>query len=250
MNIGTRTLSPFSRSLSNLLISITLNLIRSGLGSRSLSSQLRHREAATNHPSAATMGSTSSSKGSGKHFTRKSSAKHSKGKGKKAEHQPPETLEIWVAVFRPYGGHWYHWSIGAYDNSRGTWHMFEAIRESASGPFMVNYRPSNPQNSSRCIRPLTFVGSIDRTFRDDVFAAIHQVRTPRGNVFWNCQDYVDGVIWALVNCGLLDVGVVEPTSVLLEEYRGGMVDDFADIERQGRAGRILSAEFVVDSDSD
>lgn len=180
----------------------------------------------------------------------KSSGKRSKRIWKETDFQAAEALQVWVAVERPNEGRFYHWSIAVFDVARGAWHTYEAARAEADGPFESNYRSTDPRDSNCCIKPMTLVSHVDGSLYDGVFAAINQVRIPSDTTNWNCQNYVQEVLSGLVKSNLVEVSAVETASAQLALYWGEMSEDFAAAEPPRDPGRVLSDEYVVDSDSD
>lgn len=156
-------------------------------------------------------------------------------------------LTVWVAVYKPEDGKYFHWAISICDEARNKWHTYEAIRTSPKGPFTTNYMQCDPQRSSQCL-PLSFLSRISATCFDAVTQTIKDISIPKPQGDYNCQTYVIDVCSGLVRAGHVNATDFVATLEELQVYQGEQKRDFGEMGGEGKL-KVISDEYVTDSAS-
>jgi len=209
--------------------------------------------------------SKESSKGISKGKPKSKSNGKSKGKSKdksKGKSKDPEDetrfLDLYLAVKRPLQGNFYHWGFVVRDKER-EWHFFQVVQDVMDGPYRREFLRENPEDSQRCLRPLTSSGQLHPDWWDQLVQGLGRVLVPGEGESWNCQDYVMDIWDMLYDAQMIshDVWVMGKANMMPfygadvcwdAEVEGG---DGGDVhEEEPRDSRqFRSAQFVYDSSS-
>jgi hypothetical protein len=180
------------------------------------------------------------------------SGKSRHGGSKKADAEEQSYIYLYIAVYEPSEGHYYHWAFAIYDSSAEAsteWCLFEAVRLNRTS-FNTVARQIDPRTSSRCL-PLHYVGAVYRSSLNDIIGIIQSIRAPANNANWDCQNYVTQICRELVDGGFVDaddyVGVTWPG---VSPYHGYQELAFENRVQQRAGGGVVSEEYIEDSGSD
>ena len=198
------------------------------------------------HRSRGKSGQKSSTK-SGQKSSTKSGQKSSKGSKHPPEPQE-QRLHLYIAVYTPSSGHYYHWAVTIFDEATGEWHTYEVTRSYEDGPFTTRYLAVDPRNSTRC-QPLVYLAGRSSDSLEDVVLAITGVpaQARRG---WDCQSYVVDVMHALESENLVTEEERLAAWGQVAEFYGYIEEDFGGQQPAVDDERILSEEYVYDSSDD
>lgn len=201
------------------------------------------------HPSKHTKGEKEKSKGN--------SSKHKSAKGESSEQdKDSQATDLYCAVYTPTFGNYYHWAFAMNHRPTRQWQLFQVIQEEEGGPFIRNQREVNPSNSSRCLQPL-LLGRMPASRWDWLIRKVPTIPVPGEGESWNCQDYVVE-IWELLRGVIGEAAWNEGYQEMLSYYgqdfgdqgenEGGEENYEEDDDGTEGGGKILSQEFVYDSD--
>ncbi|KAG4430263.1 hypothetical protein IFR05_014259 [Cadophora sp. M221] len=191
----------------------------------------------------------SGQKSSGKsgHKSSGKSGQSSKGSSKGSKHhpKPQQQLHLYIAVYTPSSGHYYHWAITIFDEATGEWHTYEVIRSYESGPFATHYLEADPRSSTRC-QPLVYLAGRPSTSLDTIIGIITGVLV-QADPRWDCQSYVVDIMNALERENLVTEEEHQAAWGQVTGFYGYMEQDFGAQQPAADDERILSDEYAYDS---
>lgn len=202
-----------------------------------------------------TGGSKGESSTSGKSTTRHKSSKARSSKGKPAKQTDPE-IDVSVAVYWPRWGNYYHWAFVLQNSYTAEWDVYEAAQDEEDGPYYPNHLSVNPTNSRRCLLPLVPLVSLDLIHKPTIDGIISEMRVPGQAAAWNCQDYVMDIWEVMYMFEMVSLEEYEYARERLMQFYGqdfgGMspasIEEEEEEARESEPGRVLSDEFVYDSE--
>jgi hypothetical protein len=209
---------------------------------------------------------TSSDKSSGRASkpNKKTSKKESVVTNKQGESskrtKASEHVNLYCAIYTPQFGNYYHWAFAMNHPARRRWKLFQVIQEEENGHFIRDARDVNPNDSSSCQKPLIFLGQMFADYWDWLVEAVPYIPVPGEAQSWNCQDYVVEIWEQLLHHEVIDDESWKYGYQAMLPYYGpdfgsqqgskyGEEDeDENDDDGDAGEGKILSEEFVLDSD--
>jgi hypothetical protein len=181
-----------------------------------------------------------------------SSGKGSSGKGssgKESKYKAEQRLHLYIAVYQPSEGHYYHWAITIFDEATGRWHTYEATRSYANGPFTLHYLAVDPRSSNRCRQPLTYLATRYSSALDTIIGVIRGVSV-QTDPNWNCQNYVLDIINTLKTENFVTDAEYQAAWALAYPFYGYIEQEFGAPQPAANDQRVLSEEYVHDSDEE
>jgi hypothetical protein len=198
----------------------------------------------------------SHTKGSRSGHSKDSKSKRSSNKRHEDDAQE-QCCNIYCAVYTPEFGNYYHWALAVYKIATREWHIFQVVQETEGAAFSANHRRANPTDSRRCRQPLTYLGRMHIGWWSTLREKIRMIQVPGEAVSWNCQDYVMD-IWSvmkyfeMITDETWQTGKESMMPYYGQDYGGEDEDEEEDEEayedNDGEEDRILSAEYIDDSD--
>lgn len=97
-----------------------------------------------------------------------------------------------------------------------------------------------------CVNLVVRLPQVDRIYYNEVFAVFDNTWYDPD---WNSRDYVREVAGGLVNGELIGETKVSTAETQLQPYAGQLSEELGVRQRARRKGRVLSGEFVADTDA-
>ncbi len=193
---------------------------------------------------------------SGQHSSGKSGRKSGKGSskesGKDSQHNPgpqEQQLCLYIAIYDPSEGHYYHQAITIFDETTGEWHTYEVIRSYAGRPFTAHYLVVDPRSSNRCRQPLIYLTTQCSASLDIIIEVITGVLV-EADLNQDCQNYILDIINALRRDNFVSEAEYQAAWAQAYPFYGYIQQDFGAQQPAADDQRILSEEYVYDSDNE
>ena len=159
-------------------------------------------------------------------------------------------IDIYIAVYKPSQGVYYHWVLAlriSSSSKSGAWQLFEAIRKTSTS-FAIMRRMVDPSRSHHC-HGLHHVVSLRNVCLSDVLELVKAVKVPHHDAQWNCQDYVVDICDALVQNGFVnELHYLTTTWPGVNPFHGRQVVDFRNLGSKRDQDHIVSKESVQNTD--